>query len=1001
MDLTIYSYGYSELIYQTLQAIAMFRNSAFYPAVINTVALTSGVILAIRMAASNSDNQARQYLRQVLGMVVFINILLLPKTEMYIKDNVEKTYQKVDNIPLAFALPVGMMENFGHLLAGGFDQVFSLVNSRSANSYYHYGTVFGARLSKEVLEAKVRDPEFTVNMRNFIERCVVLPSMIGYQFTKEELLATKDMWGLVSKKAGTLARVDMTIDGTRQSPAPTCKEATKYFEKKFDTAKEDLLLSLANKFRGAGEKQEYNSKQRQLNKNLSANIEALYNNEQKVGDILKNNMMINAMNNYRAGKYAGARAQMHAESGGLLSADMAEKTLTGSLTVMKIMIYGSYIFIFPLLVLTGGIRKYGMWILGAFSLQLWPPLFTMLNMVIDFAYEPANIVSYSSWSTEKQKFDSIAATAANMTLIIPFLAMWVTKMGEGGFMHLAGSVMATANSAVSAVAGERATGTMAYDNTNINNSSRNMHNSGKTDHNMQYVSGEQSWNNSDGSMSKLTAGGREVITGGQGRTSSGGDATYRAEEAVQGNLSQHYAKTQSLAESDHRSWSESAANTISKGASYLKNIAEHTRTAEGYNIDTSTEQGKAINQTLETVDAMTKSNGYSWEQNAESYLSGNASLSTPLKGVLGIGVGGEAGGKVSAGNSSSQGQSDDSSISNTNNTTELRNNTMRALSSDSWAKENGMDTSQSSEFRESYEETQRLEKQYSTHKEDMENAGEALNYSKTHGVTSGRDMYQDVIEGYAKEKGISVSDARHDVERRSPEVMRVFNRLAGAEANNILSQVSRNRATNLNPDATEQKLDNFSNQHHGKINQEVDKNINQAAASDGFNQDGIKQNISASECQNKEQFNDLQKENNGQYVSINYENQVKQGDMKTQGQKYEEDRIGNGMTSKFVGGAANIVTLGNAGWGIGRTNDNQTFNVQAKTSPSKNLLTSSTTDPELDSYMRSVALPEFEPIVKDHSTGQFVDGKIGSLNNHGDTAEKQKVSQDITKNSKN
>lgn len=30
LDLTIYSYGYSEIIYQTLQAIAMFRNMDFY-----------------------------------------------------------------------------------------------------------------------------------------------------------------------------------------------------------------------------------------------------------------------------------------------------------------------------------------------------------------------------------------------------------------------------------------------------------------------------------------------------------------------------------------------------------------------------------------------------------------------------------------------------------------------------------------------------------------------------------------------------------------------------------------------------------------------------------------------------------------------------------------------------------------------------------------------------------------------------------------------------------
>lgn len=67
--------------------------------------------------------------------------------------------------------------------------------------------------------------------------------------------------------------------------------------------------------------------------------------------------------------------------------------------------------------------------------------------MIDTAYEPAHIVSYSSWSTAVKQMDSIASVAANLTLLIPFLAVYVTRMSEGGFLHLAGSIMATAQSA--------------------------------------------------------------------------------------------------------------------------------------------------------------------------------------------------------------------------------------------------------------------------------------------------------------------------------------------------------------------------------------------------------------------------------------------------------------------------------------------------------------------------------------------------------------------------
>ena len=88
LDFTIYSYGYSELIYHTLQAIAMFRNSNFYTSVITTISLLAGLTYAIQMAAASSDAQWKTAIRRVMAMGVFIQALLLPTTTMSIKDNV-------------------------------------------------------------------------------------------------------------------------------------------------------------------------------------------------------------------------------------------------------------------------------------------------------------------------------------------------------------------------------------------------------------------------------------------------------------------------------------------------------------------------------------------------------------------------------------------------------------------------------------------------------------------------------------------------------------------------------------------------------------------------------------------------------------------------------------------------------------------------------------------------------------------------------------------------
>jgi len=896
MDLIIYSYGYSELIFHVLQGLAMFRNSGFYGTVINSTALLVGTFYAWQMAGARAEGQWRGYLLKCLGMVIFVNSLLLPKASMLVKDHVEKSIWKVDNIPLAFALPVGAVESFGHVLTMGFEQVFSLVGNRSSLMYYHYGTVFGARLAKEVSEAKIRDPEVVANMHNFIKRCVILPASIGNKFSKEELAATTDIWGLISKNAGELSRTPMHINGKRKDPSPTCKEAVIYFEDKFAKETTGIIDRLANKFRGAGHGASYNEGLRGLNKSIKTAIAAVYGTEHKVESIIKHNMMINAINDYRSGKYATARAQMHQEAGGLLAGDLAEKTLTGSLAVMKVMVYGAFVFLLPLLIVSGGIQKYTGWITMAFSLSLWPPLFSMLNMIIDFAYDPAKIVSYSSWSTEKQKFDSIASLAANLTISIPFLSYWITRMGEGGFTHLAGSVMATVNSATGAIAGERSVGTRNWDNDSIGNSSRDMISSGKTNQNLEYVSGEQSWASSDGSFVRLTGGGTSVISGGQGRTSSSGDVSFRAEEAVQSSLSEHMAHSKTLADSDYRSWSDAQVLTTSKAASYLKTIAEHTKSGQGYNIDTSTEEGKSINTALENIDTMTESNGYSWQQNAESYIGANASISTPGKQTFGTGASGEVGGKVSAANNSTQNSAEDQQIQNKTGTSESKGHVLRALSSDSWAKENGFDQSLSTDVRKAYEQSQRLESQYGKRLDDVDTYDKALQYSKTHGASSSRDMYQDVLETYAKEKGISTVDARKDVEKRTPEVMQVFNRIAGGEASGVVNRIRQTKEQRF--DNAETELDNFSGSHQEALNSNVEKEVRRSAKNDGFNSETAQRNIESKKNLVEEQASSMNQSIESQYSGLKQVNQNTQSIMKAQVDKYEEDRIGKDYISQ-------------------------------------------------------------------------------------------------------
>jgi len=888
MDLTIHAYGYSELIFHTLQGLAMFRESNFYPTVINTMVLLVGTYLAMQMAASKAEGQWRQYLLKCLGMVVFVNSLLLPKASMFIRDHVEKSYWKVDNIPLAFALPIGAIESFGHIITMGFEQTFSLVGSRSSLLYYHYGTVFGARLAKEVLEAKIRDPEVVGNMRNFIGRCVILPAMIGHKFTKEELVATNDIWGLVSKNAGTLTRVDMTAHGVRVHPSPTCKEAVGYFETKFSSLEGGIITTLSQKFRGAGKGVEYNSGLRQLNRNISTAIAALYDGEHKVDAILKNNMMINAINSYRSGKYATARAQMHQESGGLLSGDLAEKTLTGSLAVMKVIVYGSFIFLLPMLILTGGFTRYKSWITMAFSLSLWPPLYSILNMVIDFAYEPAKVVSYSSWSTEVKKFDSIAGLAAGLSISIPFLAYYMTRLGEGGLTQLAGTIMASSNAATSAIAGERSSGMRNWDNDNIDNVSRHNSNGFKTNHNLEYVSGENGWNLADGSHFKRTAGGKQLNEG--------------------------VNKQKSLASSEQVMFTESQAKTISRQANMLESIAKKTSSNSGYNIDTTTEEGKAIKEVLNEIGRYEQSGNNTWHQKAEMVLGTHAKAGFDL-GVVGGSV--SVDGNVSAGNASDQSNSYGSGVNKEKSTDQTYNNITRALNNDSWTKEHGVSQDQSKGLHESYEETQRAEKQLADRYDKIDTYQRAIELNKSRGGVINKELYQDVTEAHAKRSGKSVMDARKDVENMTPAVRKIFRELSEPGVNQLLAEVEAGKRA-LSPDNVHQKLDDKHKQYKGNVDSNVGGAVEKEAAAKGFNADYIRKDVEATGEINKNRFNHLNNKVNDKYDSTRDATQTRYDQMQQVIEQNEKDRIGMGVIGSGAASLLGTVTGGYAGEDIGR-----------------------------------------------------------------------------------
>ena len=929
MDLTIHTYGHIDAMYYTLNAIAMLMNHKFGEVLMMTAAIGSVAYYAFRMSYAGS-NGYKIHMSKVVGMVAMMYFLLLPKADMMIYDHVSKKHEKVDNLPLGFALPVGILESFGDLLTGGFEQAFTMPHS---TSYRDYGMVFGARLVQDSRNWRIRSPEFLENMSNFVDRCVMVDAMIGHYYTPEELIKTNDIWRLVSENAGTLRQVAIR-QGRKGKEMMSCKDAVRVvLEPAFKLEIEDLEKRNAKiDFGAAGALSYVQRTFERVGSNFKKNIEMSFENYLGINSgaesLIRQQMMINSLKNY-SDEYGYARASATQESNWMIAGDLAGTYLPILMSVLKCLVYSSFIFLFPLLLLSGGWTRYLGYLSLAASFQLWAPLNSVLNMFIDIYSSSTltgiadNIVSFSTTSRIGNYTDKIVAVASGLQIAIPFLSFSIIQGGVGGFIHLAGTITGASQSAASQAANESVTGNKSFDNYSAGNQQLYNQSGFKTDWNQSYASGASSYQHSDGTMEKVTGGGNTLMQSGVGITASAGATSYRLDDSRQAQVTQGTQLQEALHQQDMRSFSDAKHNTFVKTADYVAQIAQREHAGETFNYESMGEQGKALQQAVNHTKQLHDNKNYSWQQAASTSVEVAASGGFKL---LGTGVTVTAKGEVSANNTSDQSVGKNTNINRENNANETYHNIVKAASNESWAKENNLDTSYATSVRGSYEEQKRLERQASISQQRVEDWHRVQSVVNSQSAGSSKDMYQEVVDGIKQEYGADAKTAHNMADRRSGEAQRVWQNIQRedhyiADLEHNISH-SRHQVSGAN---AANNMDRFTNEHSSKITQNAEERVKQHAKDNGQDIDELtakaQKVIHDSEENTHNQHQAIIGKNNEQRGAIEKYNKDEEKILNDDVKKYEKDRIGQGITSKGIGILSNIVTVGQGGSNIGKPNN--------------------------------------------------------------------------------
>jgi conjugal transfer mating pair stabilization protein TraG len=255
---------------------------------------------------------------------------------------------------------------------------------------------------------------------------------------------------------------------------------------------------------------------------------------------------------------------------------------TTFLPVMHTVLMAMLVGLFPIIILLAMIHTLTMPMLKNFVftllyLQMWPPLFAILNYVMSYHLQGQTKemdFSLSNVAYIQQMHSDIGLMAGWLTLSIPFIAAGVVS-GLWRVVSQAGNYLGTAtNSSTSSSASQAADGTWAFNNMQMDNVAGH-----KWDTNQSFRTGQQTTQHASGATSSRTQSGETVYDSSTAQSklptdiqfskalSSGYQAQAREAMSQVQSLTQSMGQSSSLASSQMAQWSQQrgSSDTLTTG----------------------------------------------------------------------------------------------------------------------------------------------------------------------------------------------------------------------------------------------------------------------------------------------------------------------------------------------------------------------------------------------------------------------------------------------------
>ena len=388
----IYAYHNTDALFGIFNAVAAIMGSGTYLSAIAAVAFCGFVAAMVAYMVAPEKLQGWKW----LGTVVLVyGVLFVPRVAVGIVDKTGGTPVKVvSNVPFGMAMLGGLTSTIGNSLTELFETAFQTIpgpgSLPSELSYQQNGLMFGSRLIQETRRVSLPDPAVRIDLLNFVNNCTLYDIADG-TISPTAFSISENLWAMMV--ATNPARFSIITSASGVDTA-TCDRVYASIDARLPAQVRDLTNRLG----------------RRLNPSLSAlaaqaavvsQIPQAYIRSQiasssaTAADLVRQNALINAINDagemgcqqindpscmmLATGRAAAVASQNAAWING---AKIAEQALPVVRNVAEALCYAIFPLIVLLLFLSSGkstILMLSGYMAALVSIQLWPPLFAILN----------------------------------------------------------------------------------------------------------------------------------------------------------------------------------------------------------------------------------------------------------------------------------------------------------------------------------------------------------------------------------------------------------------------------------------------------------------------------------------------------------------------------------------------------------------------------------------------------------------------------------------------